>query len=270
MSLRVPSRGSDQFNLRLPDGMRDAIKEAADVSGRSMNGEMIHRLQQSLELHSITGLYLDLPEALEREISLDALGRNMEMDERAIQVLSDAYRAAPRAFAQQLDKLEDEIVRNADLTDLVSDLKKSLERDFVLYYGKVTHISQFIAHLLASAGNALPADIRKSAQDLQVLGEAELKILRQRYEDGRFWIQRRENEARNAEEIASTHTDKPAWDEIARNAQHLADLLRQTQAADPEGADIEIIAGRAADLVRQMKEYNGDRDETPSKALMRK
>ncbi|MGR7993822.1 Arc family DNA-binding protein [Xanthobacter sp. ZOL 2024] len=47
MTSRVPSRGSDQFNLRFPDGMRDRIKEAAEASGRSMNAEIIARLEAS-------------------------------------------------------------------------------------------------------------------------------------------------------------------------------------------------------------------------------
>ena len=38
-------RGSDQFMLRLPDGMRDRIKTAAEKSGRSMNAEIIHALE---------------------------------------------------------------------------------------------------------------------------------------------------------------------------------------------------------------------------------
>lgn len=41
-------RGADQFPLRLPDGMRDAIKAAADASGRSMNVEIVSRLEASL------------------------------------------------------------------------------------------------------------------------------------------------------------------------------------------------------------------------------
>ena len=40
---------SDRFQLRLPDGMRDHLAEAATANGRSLNGEIIHRLMQSLE-----------------------------------------------------------------------------------------------------------------------------------------------------------------------------------------------------------------------------
>lgn len=38
------SRGSDQFVVRLPDGMRDRIKAAADKNGRSMNAEIVATL----------------------------------------------------------------------------------------------------------------------------------------------------------------------------------------------------------------------------------
>ena len=47
-------RASDKFMLRLPDGMRDTIYELAKASGRSMNAEIVHRLQQSIDA-SFTG-----------------------------------------------------------------------------------------------------------------------------------------------------------------------------------------------------------------------
>ena len=40
---------SDRFQLRLPDGMRDQLAEAATANERSLNSEIIHRLTQSLE-----------------------------------------------------------------------------------------------------------------------------------------------------------------------------------------------------------------------------
>lgn len=44
-----PSRTADQFVVRLPDGMRDKIAEAAKAAGRSMNAEIVFRLEQSFE-----------------------------------------------------------------------------------------------------------------------------------------------------------------------------------------------------------------------------
>ena len=37
-------RDSDKFMLRLPNGMRDRIKEKADENGRSMNAEIVFTL----------------------------------------------------------------------------------------------------------------------------------------------------------------------------------------------------------------------------------
>lgn len=48
MSGRIPSRGSDQFNLRFPDGMREELKILAAQNGRSLNAEIIQRLERTL------------------------------------------------------------------------------------------------------------------------------------------------------------------------------------------------------------------------------
>lgn len=49
MSDPKPGRGSDQFPLRFPDGMRDIIKNRADSSGRSMNAEIIAILESAID-----------------------------------------------------------------------------------------------------------------------------------------------------------------------------------------------------------------------------
>lgn len=43
------ARDDPKFIVRLPDGMRDRIAEAARANGRSMNAEIVHRLEQSFE-----------------------------------------------------------------------------------------------------------------------------------------------------------------------------------------------------------------------------
>lgn len=47
MTGRIPSRGSDQFVVRLPDGMRDRLKAEAEANKRSMNAEIVARLEES-------------------------------------------------------------------------------------------------------------------------------------------------------------------------------------------------------------------------------
>ena len=39
-------RDSDKFMLRLPDGMRDRIKAAAEANNRSMNAEIVETLEK--------------------------------------------------------------------------------------------------------------------------------------------------------------------------------------------------------------------------------
>lgn len=58
MSLKIPSRGSDQFNLRFPDGMRDKIRALADESGRSMNSQIIYMLQWAMDEMAV---YANIP-----------------------------------------------------------------------------------------------------------------------------------------------------------------------------------------------------------------
>lgn len=43
-----PSRTADQFVVRFPEGMRDRIADEAKANGRSMNAEIIARLDRSL------------------------------------------------------------------------------------------------------------------------------------------------------------------------------------------------------------------------------
>lgn len=40
-------RGSEQFMVRLPEGMRDRIRAAAERHGRSMNAEIIYTLEEA-------------------------------------------------------------------------------------------------------------------------------------------------------------------------------------------------------------------------------
>lgn len=40
---------ADKYIVRFPEGMRDRLKNAAHVNGRSLNSEIITRLQQSFQ-----------------------------------------------------------------------------------------------------------------------------------------------------------------------------------------------------------------------------
>lgn len=49
-----PSEFADKFVIRLPNGMRDRIRERADENHRSMNAEIVHCLHSVLAVSSKT------------------------------------------------------------------------------------------------------------------------------------------------------------------------------------------------------------------------
>lgn len=46
------SRDQDKFVLRMPDGLRPEISDAASTNDRSMNSEIIFRLNRTIELET--------------------------------------------------------------------------------------------------------------------------------------------------------------------------------------------------------------------------
>lgn len=46
-----PSRHLDRIMVRLPDGMRDRLKEAANANNRSMNAEVVARLERTFDFN---------------------------------------------------------------------------------------------------------------------------------------------------------------------------------------------------------------------------
>lgn len=72
---QYPSDAADRFLVRMPDGMRERIAEAAKATGRSMNAEIVARLQDSFiepQARLPTELLADLKTRLARvERALD-------------------------------------------------------------------------------------------------------------------------------------------------------------------------------------------------------
>ena len=58
------NRDSPKFMLRLPDGMRDSISTAATTNNRSMNAEIVARLELSFDERKIDGHIAELSAVL--------------------------------------------------------------------------------------------------------------------------------------------------------------------------------------------------------------
>jgi len=90
ISKRV-GQGSEQFQLRLPDGMRDDVAAVAARNGRSMNAEILHALAMHLAAEGVavdqvlkSRLRITLGSALLDLLNdlVDEQGKQLRKDER--------------------------------------------------------------------------------------------------------------------------------------------------------------------------------------------
>lgn len=124
-------RGSDQVKLRLPDGMRDELKEAAKVNGRSMNAEIIARLKKcsSINTEKDSDIIKNVNVVI-AHIAKDSnspayhvFGENVRMFVVDENVASRADRVREMSYCR-LDKLR----------ELIPDISQVCKRDNVLFF----------------------------------------------------------------------------------------------------------------------------------------
>lgn len=92
-----PSFQADQFNVRFPEGMRDKIAAIAKESGRSMNAEIIARLERSFADEPLRAGALDLNGLLSAGLILST---GEDPTDPAAQFLLDQAREAAHRVAK--------------------------------------------------------------------------------------------------------------------------------------------------------------------------
>lgn len=91
------ARGSEQAMIRMPDGMRDELRAVAERNGRSMNAEIVARLENSLRLSSdmIVNAILGFRESLlSQGLSFTFKGDDAEMilaESKRLNMTPDEY-----------------------------------------------------------------------------------------------------------------------------------------------------------------------------------
>lgn len=86
-----PSSKQDQYMLRFPDGMRPALKAEAERNNRSLNAEIIGRLEESMSPRSPQGMALAMSLALNLASGVDkVLGTTSTSQQSASAMLSKA------------------------------------------------------------------------------------------------------------------------------------------------------------------------------------
>lgn len=111
-----PSRTAEQFVVRFPDGMRDRIAEAAKNNKRSMNAEIIARLESSLSSEKAPD-----PDQLQ-QITEDVTGRVTVIIEKSVHAgIEQAIGRAMREY------LKDSPVRQSIEKHLDKEIQKHRE-----------------------------------------------------------------------------------------------------------------------------------------------
>lgn len=179
-------RGSDQFPLRLPPGMRDQIKRAAEDSGRSMNSEILDVLREAF------------PEDPNLEELVDALDYSIAMirDIQAESPSGDVSRS--NKFMTVLGRMES---TNADLGKTVGENRQSpvvvLRRDVL---DGITALQKEL-DIPSALFESLTSDLIQMSLNRIATGEERLKV----------WIG--EGDARRMVEIERRSGNKSAGEE---------------------------------------------------------
>lgn len=92
------SRHADKYIVRFPDGMRDRLKEAAHANGRSMNAEIIARIQLTFDQDPALGFMTPNQRK--------AILGSPELEERLVERLSEKLKAAVKEAwsAEQINR----------------------------------------------------------------------------------------------------------------------------------------------------------------------
>lgn len=88
--------------MRLPDGMRDRIAEAAKASDRSMNAEIVARMRQSFEMDTLVAMNPSSLDAAELKEAIEGLSRLLQEQKALFDVQKDAL------ISELLKRLRDE------------------------------------------------------------------------------------------------------------------------------------------------------------------
>ncbi|ROR26563.1 Arc-like DNA binding dprotein [Comamonas sp. BIGb0124] len=148
-----PSDVADKVLVRLPDGMRDGIKDAAKANGRTMNAEIVARLDTSFTATETSSEILSLIATLQFELSQARYREQVQLTERAM--VDEIVQGLVQTLAEQ--KFDTRLIKQYN----------QLER---------------IAHE--------PRPAESSLQELARRRESELTVAKQRMDDALVALQR--------------------------------------------------------------------------------
>lgn len=138
---------SDKFMLRLPDGMRERIKKAADEHGRTMNAEIVQALEQIYPveptLEEVIGkacLFIDRikenPNVPYRQVLIDSLNQLLDRITSGLEFDQDTinthHYSKTEASVERLTRWHKMQKYGVEQRDLMNELKSG----FLHHFGK--------------------------------------------------------------------------------------------------------------------------------------
>lgn len=130
MNSKPEYQTEDKYVLRLPDGMRDRIKDAAKRSGRSMNQEIIQAIESILPSEHLeaTRLSLLVPNKLVSDLEAQALYRSSTLHDEIVRLLHAfaSGKLAEDDFGDLVKRLETAVMSSERLATELKDEVQSV------------------------------------------------------------------------------------------------------------------------------------------------
>lgn len=138
-----PSEEADKYIVRFPPGMRDQLKESAKANGRTMNAEIVARLEQTLKGDSSNALIVDqasqiwelrrqiLSDHLAMAEALEALAPNEADHERVTEALRTAIGETRKDAAAAIKQMGAELSKRYgnDGLSIINELFERFTQD---------------------------------------------------------------------------------------------------------------------------------------------
>jgi len=171
---KEPTRDQGKFIVRMPEGMRNHLKLASERNGRSMNSEIVQRLEQSIydeAKDDSDRLEINLPRGMLGNLGFYALVYDKDPDDYIISILQNSLNNSGvlQSAHNHISNLENEVAQlSSELDDAwakarewrtLLQAKRSNEAGFALL------LKSTCEHIL-SYSHSVPAELREFAQQI--------------------------------------------------------------------------------------------------------
>lgn len=146
---KFPSQLAERFQIRMPDGLRDQLREAAEANSRSMNAEIVWRLMQSLgDAPEGPAWTLHVPEDLQKRVAIAAQKHGVSPNDEVLNLLRDFYPAPKTAAdaAREIERLADVLSPASSVPEIEQLVRKMQDLAISIYKGRVPEIPQDVRY----------------------------------------------------------------------------------------------------------------------------